>query len=170
MEVIVILGAIIIVVTVIKYALRPTSSQHEIQETPLPYRYVRKPYIMTDSESRFYKRLQKVVGGKYLVFPQVHLSSLASNMTSGRYHKAGFQRINRRSVDYVLADAETLQAVYAVELDDRTHDTQKGRAIDELKTEILQQIDLPLVRFRNVHNMTDEDIIQSFKAAKEDSE
>ena len=135
-------------------------------KTASVYKYVRKPYIMTEAEAGFYKRLQKIVEGRYYVFPQVHLSSLAKNMTVGKYHKAGFQRINRRSVDYVLADIETLQAVYAVELDDPTHDTAKGKAVDALKNEILHQTGLPIVRFRNPQAMSDEDIIQSFKSVR----
>lgn len=138
---------------------RTKPAQQNPKQTLPPYKYVRKTYIMTKTEASFYKRLQRAVNGKYIVFPQIHLSSLASNVTPGKYHKAGFQRINRRSVDYILADINTLQAVYAIELDDKTHDTQKGRAVDALKEEILKQIQIPLVRFRNVQNMTDEDII-----------
>ena len=91
-------------------------------------------------------------------------------MTAGKYHKAGFQRINRRSVDYVLADTKTLQAVYAIELDDKTHDTEKGKAVDALKNEILQQIQLPLIRFRNPQTMSDEDIVESFKSARAEAD
>ncbi|MGO3702165.1 MAG: DUF2726 domain-containing protein [Candidatus Saccharimonadales bacterium] len=130
------------------------------------YSYSRKKGIMTDAEKEFYRRLQRIVREKYIIFPQVHLSSLAHNKTKGKYYKAGFQRINRRSVDYVLADPETLDAVYAVELDDRTHDTQKARVVDRIKNEILQEINLPLVRFRNVRTMSDDDIVRAFEAVK----
>lgn len=154
------LTAILIIAFVLKQRVP------EFNKAVSPYKYVRKPYIMTEAEAHFYKRLQNIVEDRYYVFPQVHLSSLAKNITAGKYHKAGFQRINRRSVDYVLADIETLQAVYAVELDDRTHDTEKGKAVDALKNEILGQIGLPIVRFRNTQTLSDEDIIQSFKLAR----
>jgi mannose-1-phosphate guanylyltransferase len=97
------------------------------------YTYSRKSGIMTPNEGRFFHRLTAIVAEKYYVFPQVHLSALAVNKTYGKYHKLGFQQINRRSVDYVLADKTTLQPVYAIELDDTSHDTEKARAIDALK-------------------------------------
>ncbi len=164
MEVLTTLVIVVAVLVAIVSKFKLASVRQTSRSMSSPYRYIRRSHIMTESETYFYKRLQKIVDGRYLVFPQIHLSSLANNITTGKYYKAGFQRINRRSVDYVLADIETLQAVYAVELDDRTHDTQKGEANDVLKQEILEQIQVPLVRFRNVRDMTDEDIIQSFKS------
>lgn len=163
-------GAVIVAVYFIKKELSNGSRQ---QPTPLhtsqprsPYTYKHKPYILTAREAGFYKRLLQVVDGKYFIFPQVHLSSLATNTTTGNYQKAGFQRSNRRSVDYVLADPSTLQAVYAVELDDSTHDTAKGRAVDAIKTDILAQAGIPLVRFRNIENIQDYEIIAKFQEAQ----
>ena len=132
-----------------------------------PYTYTRRPYVMTKPESSFYKRLKSIVKDSYLIFPQIHLSSLAINTTADyQYQKAGFQRINRRSVDYILVDPETMQTVYAIELDDRTHDTQKGKYADFLKSDVLKQVSIPLVRFRNPDTMSDQDIIETFKRAK----
>lgn len=138
-------------------------------DAPPSYIYTRKDSVMTDSEMVFYKRLQSVANGRYLIFPQIHLSSLATNRTIGKYRKLGFQRINRRSVDYILADINTLQPVYAVELDDKTHDTHKGMAIDKIKTDVLRQINLPLVRFRNITALSDQDIIAAFQNAHQAS-
>ncbi len=165
MESILFLGFVVVIIAIVVAIKSKVFRESVVLAPHSPYKYIRKPYIMTASEVVFYKRLQGITQGRYIVFPQIHLSSLATNMTSGNYRKAGFQRINRRSVDYILADPETLQAVYAVELDDRTHDTEKGRAVDALKTEILQQIGLPLVRFRDVQAMNDQDIIHVFETA-----
>lgn len=161
-------GTLLLVIVAVFFLGRRRPPQ-EVQHTQVSYKYVAKSYIMTEPEAHFFKRLQVIAAGKYFVFPQVHLSSLASNITPGKYHKAGFQRINRRSVDYVLVDMQTLRAAYAIELDDKTHDTQKGRAVDSLKTEILQQIGLPLVRFRDVQSMTDDDIVRELEVAGQES-
>ncbi|MFZ1242646.1 MAG: DUF2726 domain-containing protein [Candidatus Saccharimonas sp.] len=165
----ILLGFAIVIIILVMFIVTSASTKRTARQAgPVsPYVYVRKQGIMTSAEVDFYKRLQQVVGDRYLIFPQIHLSSLATNKTTGSYWKAGFQRLNRRSVDYVLVDPETLQAVYAVELDDKTHDTEKSRAADTIKTEILQQIGLPLVRFRNVYAMSDDEIISNFKWAHE---
>lgn len=129
------------------------------------YHYARKDAVMTRAEAVFYDKLLGIAGDRYYIFPQIHLSSLLINQTKGRYWKAAFQRINRTSVDYVLCDKQTMRPVYAVELDEATHDTAKRRARDEGVNRMFQSVNLPLVRFRNVGNLTDQQIIDRFTDA-----
>lgn len=133
------------------------------------YLYSRKDAIMTDAEAKFFHRLQNISEGKYYVFPQIHLSSLLKNETKGKYWKAAFQRINRTSVDYVLAHKETLQVAYAVELDDWSHDNEKRHRRDSSVAAMLGSVNIPLVRFRNVTSMSDDDIMNVFRDAKKDN-
>lgn len=144
-----------------------SSSSKPSQMAAQRYFYSKKDAIMTPAETAFYKRLAHITAGKYIVFPQIHLSALLKNETKGRYWKAAFQRINRTSVDYVLADGESLQAVYVVELDDWSHDNAKRRARDAGVAQILADAKIPLVRFRNVNDMSDEDIVAKFMNANE---
>ena len=60
-----------------------------------------------------------------------------------------------------------MRPVYAVELDDATHDTAKRRARDEGVNRMLQSVNMPLVRFRNVGDLTDQQIIDRFADAAE---
>ena len=122
---------------------------------------------MTQAEAAFYDRLLNIAGNRYYIFPQIHLSSLLTNQTKGRYWKAAFQRINRTSVDYVLCNKQTMRPVYAVELDDVTHDTAERRVRDEGVNKMLQSVNMPLVRFRNVGSLTDQQIIDRFADAAE---
>lgn len=156
---------IIIVVGVFVATKSPSSKPSQM--VAQRYFYSKKDAIMTPAETAFYKRLAQITAGKYVVFPQIHLSALLKNETKGRYWKAAFQRINRTSVDYVLADGESLQAVYAVELDDWSHDNAKRRARDAGVAQILADAKIPLVRFRNVNDMSDEDIVAKFMNANE---
>lgn len=155
---------VIVAIAIIVSRFTKFSSKNGTSHQPR-YMYARREKIMTEAEIVFYRRLQTITKGRYIIFPQIHLSSLAINKTTGKYYKLGFQRINRRSVDYVLADPQTFRAIYAVELDDRTHDTARSQYRDKLVTDILNEINLPLVRFRNPINMSDEDIISKFQEA-----
>ena len=56
------------------------------------------------------------------MFPQVHLSALLDHKVKGQDWRIAFRHINGKSVDYVLCDKATLQPVYAIELDDYTHE------------------------------------------------
>jgi hypothetical protein len=156
-----------IIIVVGAFVATKSSSSKPSQMAAQRYFYSKKDAIMTPAETAFYKRLAHITAGKYIVFPQIHLSALLKNETKGKYWKAAFQRINRTSVDYVLADIETLQAVYAVELDDWSHDNAKRRARDAGVAQILADAKIPLVRFRNVNDMSDEDIVAKFMNANE---
>ncbi|NCB78295.1 MAG: DUF2726 domain-containing protein [Negativicutes bacterium] len=156
-----------IIIVVGAFVATKSSSSKPSQMAAQRYFYSKKDAIMTPAETAFYKRLAHITAGKYIVFPQIHLSALLKNETKGKYWKAAFQRINRTSVDYVLADGESLQAVYAVELDDWSHDNAKRRARDAGVAQMLADAKIPLVRFRNVNDMSDEDIVAKFMNANE---
>jgi len=138
-------------------------------KTEQRYTYSRKESVMTNAEWRFFERLNSVAAGKYHVFPQIHLSSLLKNETRGKYYKLSYQRINRRSVDFILCDIETRRPVYSVELDDWSHDSAKRKARDSIVEGMLAQGGIPLVRFRNVNALSDEDIIAKFRSARQAS-
>lgn len=129
--------------------------------------YSRKDGIMTQAEAKFFHRMQVVAGDRYYIFPQIHLSALLKNETKGRYWKAAFQRINRTSVDYVLVHKDSLQVAYAVELDDWSHNSAKRRSRDTGVGQMLSEVDIPLVRFRDVSTMSDEDIARHFYQASQ---
>lgn len=86
------------------------------------YTYAAKDLIMTRSEAEFFHRLNDAVAERYFVFPQVHLSALLDHRMKGQDWRIAFRHINGKSVDFVLCDKATLQPVYALELDDPTHD------------------------------------------------
>jgi hypothetical protein len=136
------------------------------KDTIPKYFYSLKQSFITPSEKEFYKILSEVAADRYYIFPQIHLSSLFENDTNGRYHKLAFQRINRMSVDYVLCDKITLEPIYAVELDDPSHNEYDSRKNDDIKNDLFKQMNLPLVRFSNYKNLNQEDIAKRFFEAK----
>ena len=159
----------ICVVVLCVYALiklkKPLNTQEGSSKLS-PYRYTRKNYIMTRAESELFRRLENIAGTKYYVFPQIHLSSLLSHAVNGQDWRAALAKIQRKSVDFVLVNRETMITSYAIELDDRTHDTSASRiARDKLVDEIFLDAGIPLIRLRNIQDMSDEDIINVLTSA-----
>ena len=154
--------AALVVIAIIVKTVKRSGSEEGVATGAADYHYGRKDAVMTSVEASFYNVLLRVAGDRYYIFPQIHLSALLTNQTRGRYWKAAFQRINRVSVDYVLCEKQTMRPVYAVELDDATHDTEKRRARDDGVNRMLASVNIPLVRFRNVGGMTDEQIANQF--------
>jgi len=129
------------------------------------YSYFAKALVMTRSEAEFFKKLNTAVSERYFVFPQVHLSALLDHRVKGQDWRIAFRHINGKSVDFVLCDKITLQPVYALELDDSTHD-RRDRAERDVEVErIFREAQLPLVRFKSV-NISSDEIIQALTHAR----
>jgi len=153
---------VIILISIVFKYVRKGNIEDSSQKLTPQYKYSRKKEFITEREKEFYKRLEEVAGDRYYIFPQIHLSALFKNETMGRYHKLAFQIINRRSVDYVLCDKTTLEPAYAVELDDSTHDTDSAIKRDNEVNQLFGLDSLPLVRFRDYENLTNEEIAKKF--------
>jgi len=129
------------------------------------YSYFAKQLIMSHAEAEFFKKLYAVAGERYFVFPQVHLSALLDHKVKGQDWSIAFRHINGKSVDYVLCEKETLRPVYAIELDDFTHE-RNDRVDRDIEVErIFNEAGLPLVRFKNI-NASSDDIIQALTNAR----
>ena len=129
------------------------------------YRYFAKNTIMTERENKFFKQLNEILGNKWFVIPQVHLSALLNHKVKGQNWKAAFRHINGKSVDYVLLSKETMKPICAIELDDSTHD-YKNRAERDAEVErIFAEAKLPLARFKNPEKLSRQDIVNTIAAA-----
>ena len=123
------------------------------------YKYRRKKYLMTQTESQFYDALLEILQDQYYIFPQVHLSSLLDHRIKGQSYKGALSHIQRKSVDFVVCDKSSRSPLVAIELDDKTHDRPIRTARDEEVEEIFKQADLPLLRFGN-HRANDREHVQ----------
>jgi len=142
--------------------LRVFDRSGKFNSTNALFRYTKKTTIMTKSESNFFKMLNEVVADRYYVFPQIHLSTILENKVKGQNYVSAFKHINGKSIDFVLCDKETLAPVYAVELDDPTHDTDLRQERDREVERMFEIANLPLVRFRDYRNLRLDDIAQRF--------
>lgn len=153
------IGTIVLCVYVFLKFRKPVKIEEREQKLS-SYRYTRKNYIMTRAEFDLFRRLEHIAGAKYYIFPQIHLSSLLNHAVNGQDWRAALAKIQRKSVDFVLVNRKTMMTSYAIELDDKTHDSSAPRITrDELVNEIFLDAGIPLVRLRNVHDMNDEDIV-----------
>lgn len=163
---------IIITICAIGYIIyneffRKSAEKTEIKKTQ--YKYQAKQYYMTASENDFFRILEKVAGDRYYIFPQAHLSKLLSEKVIGqdwKAQKAAFRHINGKSVDYVLCDRQTLKPVYAVELDDYTHNYSSRKERDIEVERIFHSAGIPLVRFNNYKSLSEDDIAKKFYEAQ----
>lgn len=100
---------------------------------------------MTAAEQNFFRQLQQEYGEKYFIFPQINLDKLLEVQGNQNNYRAR-NRIAQKSVDFVLADKETLSTQLVIELDDWTHKLKKRQDRDEFVEKLLEKYDLRIER------------------------
>jgi len=91
--------------------------------------------VMTNAERDFFRVVEKVVGDKYYLFPQVRLNSLVEFKKDYFERKAFFSLINK-SVDYVICDKSSLKTLLVIELDDFSHQNDERKKRDRYLDEV----------------------------------
>lgn len=111
--------------------------------------YVRHPKgLLSKAEFSFYRVLQRACGDRYVVCPKVGLGDLLTVKRGTQKWQSFRNKIDRKHIDFVLCDARTMAVVAAVELDDKSHASQKAKQRDEVKNRACRAAGLPLLRFK----------------------
>lgn len=165
MENYLLLGVIVIAAIIVSSIKISSSSEKRKVFKNNVYSYTARPLLMSKVEAEFFNKLAVIVEERYYIFPQVHLSAIFDHKINGQDWGSAFKHINSKSVDYVLCDRSTLVPVYAIELDDFTHNRSDRIQRDGEVERIFRQARLPLVRFKN-KDASESEIIQALTSAK----
>lgn len=111
------------------------------------YPYSARP-LLTKREYKFYLLLRREAAKrKMIICPKVGLKDLLEVDSRKQYMKY-FRQIAQKHVDFVLCD-EDLHVLFALELDDSSHDTKKAKKRDAFKDRAFRAAGIPLKRIRN---------------------
>ena len=130
-------AGILLLIWVIRHFLQPTVHVEPVQS------------LLTAAEQRFYEALDAAIDGRLLILSKVRVADLliiTSANGAARYRV--FRSIACKHVDFVLAKAENLQPMAAIELDDSSHQRADRRLRDQLLDDLFEKAALPLIRFR----------------------
>lgn len=136
----------------------------ELEYTIIP-NYRIHTNFMTESEIKFYKFLVRVVieiKERYKkdleIFTQVALNRII-DVNNERRKKELFEKISRKSIDFVLYDNSTDKIYCCIELDDETHNTENRLNRDILLDKIFKE-NIKLIHVKRSTNYDLENIIQ----------
>lgn len=108
--------------------------------------YEAKP-LLTKREYAFYRLLKREADARQLLIcPKVGLKDLME-VTDSRHFFQHFRKISQKHVDFVICD-KNLQVLFAVELDDSSHDTEDAKKRDLFKDQAFKAAKIPLKRIR----------------------
>jgi hypothetical protein len=142
-----------IVSLVVVLAILKTRNRSAAGPRPWPF-YVKR--LLTQPEQVLYHRLVKSLPN-HVVLAQVQMSRVLGVKKGFRFHEWN-NRINRMSYDFVICDKAST-VIAAIELDDKSHESDRRRDGDAKKGKATTDAGLRLVRW-HVKSLPDETTIQ----------
>ena len=111
--------------------------------------YNPKRYITTINELNFYTTLLEISKELDLIlFAQVSLYSIIEPKKELNYRTRQIytNKINRKSIDFVLVDKRNCRIKLCIELDDTTHTMKSRKERDNFINKLFEELEIPLLR------------------------
>lgn len=110
----------------------------------LPYQA--RGQLVTKSELRFYKSLQKAVQDDWEIFAMVRIADLLRVEKGEPNRRKWLNKILAKHIDFVLCDPGSLEPICCIELDDPSHNRKDRIERDIFVNDAFASADLPLLR------------------------
>ena len=124
----------------------------------LPYK---TKFLLSKSESVFYSSLKPVCDKYgYVICPKVGLKDFIS-VTSKKDYLKWFSKISQKHVDFLICD-KNLRPIMAIELDDKSHESEKAWKNDNFKDSLYKSLNFPLKRVKAAQYYKYQDIDDIF--------
>ena len=133
---------------------------------PIGFPYQPAKTLFTPAERSFLGVLDQALGSEYRVFGKVRVADIASVKPGlgNSARQAALNRIASKHFDFVVCRTSDLSVVCAVELNDRSHSSQRAQARDDLLFKVCQTIHLPLLIVPAKHAYSLQEVKAQFDA------
>ena len=128
----------------------------------LPYRL--RDDFLSSAEASFFQVLKTMIGDRLVICPKVSLAEIFF-VARGEAYQTYQNKIDRKRVDFLLCDPKTLKPVFAIELDDSSHERPDRQERDAFVEEVFATALLPLVRVPAQQTYNTHELIALFQAA-----
>lgn len=137
-----------------------TLKTEQNKKEPLPYR-VRDDFL-SPAELSFYQVLKNLLGSRMVIQSKVRLADIFFVSQPQKY-RTFFAKISQKHLDFLVCEAETMQPVFGVELDDSSHDTPSRKKRDRFVDEVFATAKLPLLHFRVKRSYNVSEIVEKVR-------
>lgn len=146
---------IIILVGIITYLEKKIQTNNSTDEVIIKsnnYKedYEKKEYLLTPTELKFYKLLKTITDElSYTLFTQIALYEIVNCKNFKNFNK-----IKSKSIDFVITE-KNCKIKLCIELDDKTHNTNKRIERDTFINDMFKELDIKLLRIpvQNFYNL-----------------
>lgn len=161
----ILLLALVLIVFVVLAALK--SKAGGSGSVGFPYQPTKT--LFSAAERSFLGVLDQAVGPEHRVFGKIRVADVAAVKPGlGNSARQGaLNRIAAKHFDFVVCRTDDLSVVCAVELNDKSHSSQRAKARDELLTEVCRTVNLPLLAVPAKARYSPQEVKAEFLAALE---
>jgi len=143
MKLIIDFAVLISVLTLIAVIIRKLKNQKDCNPLEVyPYEPKR---ILTSPEQVLFHRLLKALP-EHIILTQVQYSGFLK-VKDGFQHNKFHPKIRQKSIDFLVCNTD-FTAIAAIELDEKSHDTEKRKLSDDFKNKAILESGLKLHRWR----------------------
>lgn len=108
--------------------------------------------LFTRNEWQNYKTLKAVAEVKgYVICPKVRLLDIVKPRSGEKKYKTLLYKIQSKHVDFVICD-QNMNIKAIIELDDKTHDTEKGKERDAFVDTVLRSVGYKVIHTRYINH------------------
>jgi hypothetical protein len=107
-------------------------------------RYFKKNKLLTPNELQAFQYLRRKLPATFIICPQVRIADIVG-VRWRRGQKAAFGRITQKHIDFLIVD-QASALLFAVEVDDTSHQRADRRQRDEFVNALFKSVGLPLIR------------------------
>jgi len=126
------------------------------EEKVLPFR--RKDFLLNIPERQFFEGLQQIIPAEYIVFPQIVLSNIIQVTSSKKEFWTYQNKINRKTIDFVIFEKQYLKPVIAIEYDGKTHNRSDRQERDDFVNMALESAGIKSLHVKHQKNINFEEV------------
>jgi len=119
--------------------------------------YKKRDYLMTKAELEFFRVLESIIKNQYYIIPQLSISKIAA-VTKGKNYHTYLNKIDRKTVDFVLFDKEYFSPIMVIELDDSSHNSENRRMRDDFVDNVMEKIGLKIIHIKTAYTYNEEEL------------
>jgi ssDNA-binding Zn-finger/Zn-ribbon topoisomerase 1 len=131
---------------------------------PEMYPYRVRDDFLSPAEALFYRVIKSMIGERLLICPKVSLAEIFF-VSQGKNYQTYQNKIDRKRVDFLLCDPQTLKPLMAIELDDSSHNRPDRRERDAFVEKVFAAARLPLVRVPVQQSYNTRELASRFQSA-----
>lgn len=118
--------------------------------------YTRKIRLLTATELHFYEWLREYLPENQSIFVDVSLKDFikVSNEIDKKDRLKYQNKIDKKHVDFLICEKKTTKILFAIELDDKSHNSEKRKKRDEFVDNVYRAAAIKLIHIKPRKNYT----------------